>query len=220
MLRSSFCAVMAMLLTNSPLHCDDVATWQTVSVPGVCTFQIPPTLELQGGAYRRVADVIREVWEVPKAAVDRVVAQPAGINRFDAAALKRYARVIVKTEHGVSGDYPRLTDPLAFSEEEMDAIDEQIQREARQGAETSIGGNEMAILSSQHVKLVRIAGIDALMHEYTRTVNDAPPVLVRAYWIFNNDRVHLVTVSWRISEADLWSSDLERVIQSFKFVLR
>jgi len=77
------------------------ATWETVSVPGICTFQIPPTVEIQAGAYKRYNDqltkTILEITESP----DRAVAQPKGINAFNPVALNRYWRIIVETEKGL-----------------------------------------------------------------------------------------------------------------------
>ena len=101
------------------------ASWETVSIPGICTYQIPPTLEVQKGTYKKFTDQLRKtVFEITTSA-DRVVAQPKGINDFDPAALKRYCRVIVETEWGQSGDFFKLNEPLwvPFFTDELPAVE-------------------------------------------------------------------------------------------------
>ena len=33
-------------------------TWQTVSIPGICTYQIPTSVEIQKGAYKELNDTL------------------------------------------------------------------------------------------------------------------------------------------------------------------
>jgi len=194
------------------------ATWETVSIPGICTYQIPPTVEIQKGTYKRISDQFRKnVLEISDSP-DRVVAQPKGINDFDPVALKRYCRIIVETERGSKGDYAKLDEPLVVSEAELRELEQEMKSQFKKAAELSTTkGMKMTILSWQPLKVVRVNGVDALLATYSRSMNDAPAVLVRIYKVQNNDCFHAVTISYRENEKDLWATDLDKVIDTFKF---
>ena len=196
-------------------------TWETVSIPGICTFQIPPTVEIQKGTYKWVSDqfkkMVLEISESP----DRVVAQPKGINDLDPIALKKYCRIIVETERGTKGDYARLDETLLVSEAELKELDKEFKNQLEQlAAMWDAKGVKMTILSWQPIKITRVNGVDALVITYTRSLNDAPSVLVKVYRIQNNDVMHSIAISYRESEKEIWADDLGKVINTFKFEKR
>jgi len=195
--------------------------WKTVSIPGICTFQIPPTVEIQKGTYKRVSDqfkkMVLEISESP----DRVVAQPKGINDLDPIAIKKYCRIIVETERGTKGDYARLDEPLLVSDAELKELDKEFKNQLEQlAAMWDAKGVKMTILSWQPIKITRVNGVDALVITYTRSLNDAPSVLMQVYRIQNNDVMHSIAISYRESEKEIWADDLGKVINTFKFEKR
>ena len=197
------------------------ATWETISIPSICTYQIPPTVEIQNGTYKKFNDQIRKVILEIDTTPDRVVAQPKGINDFDPVALKRYCRIIVETERGSRGDYSKLDEPLAVSASELQELDKELKSQNQQAAALLTSkGTKVTLLSWQPVKIVRVNGVDALLATNTRSVNDAPPALVRMYSIQNGDVMHKITISYRQSEKDIWATDLDKVIGTFKFKKR
>ena len=209
---------LAPVESLEPLPPERTATWETVSIPGLCTYQIPPTVEIQAGTYKRMSDEFRRVlWEI-SVSPDRVVAQPKGINEFDLAALDRYCRIIVETDRGTPGDYLALDEPLALSRAELQEFDDEVRNALEQAATRAAAmGMKMALLSWQPTRIVRMNDVDALMTTYSRSMNDAPPVLVRTYIVQNNDVMHTITVSYRESERELWADDLDAVITTFRF---
>jgi len=197
------------------------SSWETVSIPGICTYQIPPTVEIQKGTYKRVNDQFRKTVLEIDTTPDRVVAQPKGINDFDPVALKRYCRIIVETKRGSKADYCRLDEPLAVSALELRELDKEFKGQIQQAAALSTSkGMKMTILSWQPTKIVRVNGVDALLTTYTRSMNDAPSALVRMYKIQNNDCLHTITISYREAESDHWAEDFGKVIGTFKFSKR
>jgi len=196
-------------------------SWETVSVPGICTFQIPPTMELQAGKYRQVMDQFRsQVLQVTDSE-NRVVAQQKGLNTLQPSAQARYARVIVSTHTESKGNFNALGDPLALSHSEVEEIDtatkEAFQQEA---AQSTAAGFPMQLKSWDGTRVVRVNGVDCLLTEYSRSINEAPPASVRLYKFMNNDRLHTVSVSYRTTESDLWASDLEKIVTTFQFTRR
>ena len=196
-------------------------TWETVSIPGICTFQIPSTVELQKGTYKKLNDKLRKTLLEIDTTPDFVVAQPKGINDFDPAALKRYCRVIVETARRSKGDFAKLDARMALSAAEMKELEAEVKNQVKQGAELATSkGIRMTILSWRGVKITQVNGVDALLTTYTRSMNDAPSVLVSEYKIQNNDCLHTITISYRESESNLWAADLGKVIGTFKFKKR
>jgi hypothetical protein len=196
-------------------------TWQTVSIPEICTFQIPPTMEIQKGNYKQGNEKFqKEILEIP-ITPDRVVVQQKGLNSFDPQALKRYSRVIVETARGQHGDYETLYTPLIAPEGELIDIDAVLKQQIQQSATQSAAkGMKLEILSWQPTKIVRVNGIDALKTSYSRSMNNGPPTVVNIYMIQNNDYMHRITISYRLAEKSLWATDLMKVINTFKFKKR
>ena len=180
-------------------------------------------MEIQKGTYKRISDEFQgTVFEIA-ISPDRVVAQPKGVNSFDPEALKRYCRVIIDTVRGKRGDYALLDAPLALSQAELREVNMAQKQQRLQAAAIATSKDikmNMTILSWQPAKIIRVNGVDALRIAYTRSMNDAPPVLVYMYMIQNNDRLHRITISYRVSEKTMWAADLGKVIATFKFKKR
>jgi hypothetical protein len=178
-------------------------------------------MELQAGKYREVMDRFRnQVLQVTDSG-NRVVAQQKGLNAFDPTALARYARVIVETRTESKGDFNTLGEPLALSRAEVEELDagtkEAVEQEA---AQSTAAGFRTELKSWGGTRVVRVNGVDCLLTEYSRSINDAPPASVRLYKFMNNDRLHTVSVSYRTTESDLWASDLEKIVTTFQFTRR
>lgn len=208
---------------HPPVAYDPVryASWETVSVPGICTFQIPPSMELQAGKYRELMDQFRTLTLQVTDSGNRVVAQQKGLNALDPAALARYARVIVETRTESKGDFNTLGDPLALSRTEVEEFDAEIKKTVEQeAAQSTAAGFRMELKTWGGTRVVRVNGVDCLLTEYSRSVNVAPPASVCLYMFMNNDRMHTVSVSYRTTESDVWATDLEKIVTTFQFTRR
>ena len=216
--------MLALIIAASGLAQDQ--TWKVVSIPGVCTYQIPPTVEIQKGLYKKITkpvvdEYIKEILEINKLH-DRVVAQQKGINSFNPKSFKRYCRIIVETEYGKRGEFLNLDDPLALSPGELEEVNTDIKSALQilsDATQSTVG--EMKILTWNHVKIVRVSGADALKISYTRSVNKAPPVLVNTYIIQNNNTLHKITLSYpSISQTSLVTYCWIEALSSQSIILR
>lgn len=203
---------------DRPVQPTTIEGWTRVSAPGICEFQIPPTMELQGQPLRLLNDAFRgSVLRVTDAA-DRIVAQQAGLNAQAPQAQRQYVRFIVETRLGSRGDFPRIDQPLVVSAEEIAEFDADVRKTL--AAETSqivAKGMEMTVGNWEKARVTRINGMDCMLVGYTRSANGAPPARVRMYTFFNDDRTHLVTASYRVEQSELWAADLDRVIKTLTF---
>jgi hypothetical protein len=195
------------------------ANWQTVEIPDICTFRIPPTMEIQGDAYRRYKDAFGEVVLGSDAShfvmgtdSDAVQVQPKGINDFDPDAMKQYCRIIIETDWGNAGDYPLLDEPIDLSKQDLAELDAEFQRQTQQQLGASL-------LSWHAMRATSINGVDALLLGYRRKGLEGP-VVVRDYVVFNNDVTHSIKVSYRESQKETWADDLDAVLGTLEFTKR
>jgi hypothetical protein len=86
---------------DAPLRIDG---WLNITIPGICRFQAPPTMEIQGGDYKKVKEAILEVLEITLSA--DLILQQKGLNdRNDEKARERYCRILVNTSKGAEGEF-------------------------------------------------------------------------------------------------------------------
>ena len=192
--------------------------WKTVSIPDICTFSIPETLEIQSGNYKEISKNVRENILQIQLSPNRVVAQPAGINSLE-KVIKTYCRVIVETEEGEKGDFKELGLPPYNGSYVPYSAAKKLKEGIEQGANIS-DKLKMKIFDWKHPKVLDVGGGKAILIDYKRSLNGAEPVRVRMYRIMNNDCLHTITTSYRLSEMEIWKDDISNIIKSFEFTKR
>lgn len=195
------------------------ADWESVSIPRVCEFQIPPSMELQAGVMKALKNKYNEKHLNSGNAKSSIVAQQKGLNDLEQDAMSKYARVIVKYQPDPDGEFGEMLRDPAIRDLEMIAfIDSALEASARQSAtQAARAGMDMKIISWEGTEVVTVNGIDCLKTMYRRTVNQGAPVLVQEFKIPTNGQFLTVTVSYRIQEADYWANDLNKLINTFNF---
>jgi len=80
-------------------------------------------------------------------------------------------------------------------------------------------------MSSASIKLIywypsefgSVNGLSFIKISYTRQMADNPVVKVDSYKFFNTDEAVEITLSYRLSERELWENDFMNVINTFSF---
>lgn len=195
-----------------------ISNWQTVSMPNVGTFQIPPSMEIQAGTYKEISDDIQRKIQIPFNE-DRVVIQQKRLNEFNKKAFQSYTRILVETDYGQPGEYENIAIQIKASKVELQELDNIFRKEVEESFHkvNSTSTMTMKLLSWTPVSIVQINGVSMIKLRYTRSVNNAPAALVNLFVVQNNDRMHRITVSYRQVDANLWKNDLDKVIYTFKF---
>lgn len=195
--------------------------WDVVVVPDVCTFQIPDNMEVQNSTIREFNEVVvaRSFLSV-KANPNRVVAQQSGLNDLDKEARSDYCRVIVETEHGEKDDYPRLTEPLLFTPDDLRDLSERTRLEFIEAFSKASHVAQARLLTWNHTKIVRVNGVDSLHTSYVRQLGDRPPVVTSIYTFYNYDRMHRVTMAYQQIHSDKWEDVFGMILCSIKFAPR
>lgn len=193
--------------------------WQIISMSNFCTFEIPKTMELQEGRYKEINDEFTEkILEIP---IDKkhVVAQQRQLNKFHKESFKSYARVMVDTEYGKNGDYENINTQFSATKFELRELDGIYRKEAEKSFHliNSKSQMKMKLLSWMPLKIVQINGVTMIRIRYTRSINNKPEAMVNMYIVQNSDKMHRITISYRMSDSNLWKEDLDKVIYTFKF---
>lgn len=196
------------------------------------SLSVPNTLELrnEGSYISTVGKHVREeIKKVKKIDIDefKFAFQPKGADdRSDVAKQKKalglYARVLLSYEKGNKNDYLSWNDAnigLSSSEyQELNLIlKEGLYEEI---ARANQAGLNMRLLTVKNIKIEKNANkFVYIVQEYERSGLKGN-VKVIDYYIHNNDEIVKLTLSYRISEENLWRNDFNKIIDSFNFNIR
>lgn len=175
--------------------------WKRIHLDGHCTFDIPPTMEIQSGLYKEFVNKLQNELKVKG---PKFVAQQNGMNEMNQVS-KHYARVLVdEAERG--GDFSTVTS------EEVNEYTTALKQELEIGL-AKTGGKLIELLSA---KIEVLNGMYCFHYCYKRQINDNPIVIVNTYRFQTNDKAYTLTLSYRINESDIWESDFNLILKSFR----
>lgn len=189
--------------------------WERIEIAGVGSIDLAPEIEIQGGRYRvqnarykeRMGEYLQIEFGQPK-----LTLQPKGINDFDQQALGRYMRVLVETMQGNAGDFSKIHEPIDLSESDLREFNVEVKNQTL----LSFRKMGMRLIDWDPVQVVELNNMPAIRIAYTRQLKDQPHVRVENYRIQNHDRIHSLTLSYRISEGGTWKPLLKQTKASFR----
>ncbi len=171
-------------------------------------------MEIQSGEYKKYMDGFHEKhgklfgYEIYD---NRVVFQQKGLNDLDEEGFKTYARVILETSIGNFGDFTKLETTLNVTQTELSEIN----RASKKQLMDSFSGTSLRLIKWYGVSFITVNGYAAVKMSYTRQAADKPNVVVDLYSFQNNDRIHVLTLSYRQSDELLWKPLFNDVLDSF-----
>ncbi len=187
-----------------------VSGWERIYIKDMGSFDIPPTMEIQKGNYREYLDHINKVKGFD---VNHITAQQKGLNEMSNSGFQKYARIIFETSIGKAGDYGDLNfDISQVSEADLDEVNHFFKTQIIESL--SLIGNKL--IKWNPVKFKKINNMTCINLSYIRQLKDGPHVMVEIYNFHNNDRIHTLTLSYRIEESDYWKKDFETTLKSLK----
>lgn len=216
----TFILIASSLFYNNPIYAATTYKgWQTINVPNICTFQIPPTMEIQAGSYKAIMDSFSRNIDV---IIPEIVVQQRGLNKMEKKAQGLYARLILNTYTNESNPEPLLLgDKLKFSKDDLVEIDKTLKDGYVEefSSYKQKTGQTMRLVKWKGIKIVNINNTECLLSTYTRQIENNPVVIVYMYEFFNNDISHMVTVSYREKDISIWKPDLDqKIIKTFNFI--
>lgn len=185
-------------------------TFVEFKLKGLGTILIPDTMELQSGAYKALSD--RSSSEMGYDVSGDVIFQQKGLNDFRFKDNKTYARVMIGTERDKPGSYEKLGTRIKATQRDLQSLSNLFKKDLID----SFGATGLKLLRWDGVSIVTVNAQSALKISYVRQLNDNPSVHVEIYRFPNDDRMHSLTISYRLEDAGIWEDALERTKNSFK----
>lgn len=201
---SSYCLAQTLPLPTLSTN------WKRIYIKNVGSFDLPPTMEVQQGKYKEFVD---EVKKIKGFDATQLTAQQKGLNEFGKEGFEKYARVMVETTFGSIGDFEKLNFNIAtYTQTDINELNATYKQQMQQ----SFVGSGLKLIEWYPLKLEKINGMSCIHISYKRQLQDKPYVLVHIYYFHNNDRMHALTLSYRLSETDYWKSDYTTILKSFR----
>lgn len=152
------------------------------------------------------------------------VFQPAGTDDIQNSekkkiALSLYSRVLLNYQKGKVEDFIRWNENIAFSQAEYDEINKTFKDNLlEEFNKTKQMGVNTELLSISDVKIAKnINKFVYVQQQYERRGLNGN-IKVIDYYLHNNDEMVKLTISYRISESDLWKTDFDKIIDTFSFL--
>lgn len=182
--------------------------WQRVNIIDLGSVDLPPTMEIQAGEYKKSMDNYRTSRNIPV-----LVAQQLGLNNGNQVGLKRYARVMIGTVSGKDGDFEKLDfNILTVSIDDINQLDKVLKAQCAR----DLNKINQKLIEWYPVTFEKINGMSCIHISYTRQLDNNPVVKVNTYKFQNNDRIHELILSYRISESEIWKKNFYTVLKSFR----
>lgn len=186
------------------------AGWQRANIKNVGNIDIPASMEIQSGKYKEYNNKLKSYFNIEEA---QLVLQQKGINDYSQNSFKKYARVLLETNIGFANDFEKLNFEVnAFTYNEIAELSNYLEDSYTK----DLNSINQKMITFYPVSLKKINNMSCMHIKYIRQMANNPQVLVNVYLFQNYDRVHKLTLSYRLNEAVYWEDDLKKVLSSFR----
>jgi len=192
--------------------------WPIVVANEHFALRLPASLQLAEGTFAS-AEEDGQQYLIVSPGRYAVRAQPTGLSEEDAApGVAREASLVVDIQEGAEGDFNKLGDVLAFSDDELEALNSELRTgfvgEAEREGLISLerwGGTGIAEL--EQTPAVHVSYIIGIPGSDSDTAIDM-------YMVYNNDSMYYITLSYMANQAAAWKNDLLAALESMRFERR
>lgn len=182
--------------------------WNKYSINGFGEISIPPEMEVQSGKFKEQIEKYRELNGLSG---EQIVFQQKGLNSFEDDAKNSYARVMVKTIIDQKEEFGSLHN-IPISESEFEEFEDEYKKELAK----NMNKQNIKMTKWYPINIVSINDMEAMLISYVRKLGDNPEAYVRMYQFFNNDRYHIVTLSYRLIDKEKWEPLFEDILKKIK----
>jgi hypothetical protein len=196
--------------------------WTLYEIENIGQIAIPPTLELrdENSAFALSADIIMDhVYTYKKIDITKLVSpkltfQPYGTDNLDKTALSKYARVLISYMQGKEGDFCKWNEKFSFPASELKEMEGYIKEHTIK--QITVLGN-VKLIKWYPVEFTTINRLACIKISFTRQMDNDPVVKVEQYKFCNSSESIEITISYRLSESDIWASDFSKIAGTFDF---
>ena len=198
--------------------CQNTDTWKTINIKDLGQIKMPPSLEIQSGTYvdfikSSAAKLGIDVSQLDLSS-DELIFQQKLLNENNPLAYKTYVRVMISTEINKQKKYGSSKEKYNLSQKDLSEYNSFLRDETKK--KFSSANTNTKLIKWNGTKEIALNGMYCISFSYERQLEDKPIVTVTTYNFQNKDRLHFVTISYRVSEADQWKETLDLMLSTFK----
>ena len=184
--------------------------WERIYIRNVGFIDMPPNMEVQSGTYQEIMNSFYNRLEID---APQLVFQQKGLNSNSNSSFQNYGRVILETQIGSYGDFQ----PLSFNISTVTSPEiSELNLTFKQKTKSDLASIGHTLIEWYPLKVKKVNGFPCIHVSYRRQLGTNPIVLVNYYIFQNNDRMHALTLSYRVSETSLWKINFDRILGSFR----
>ena len=142
----------------------------------------------------------------------RILFQQKGLNELNKKSFQSYARVIIETTLGKDSEYVCLNDSTKFTTNEINALTVQFNKQLIE----TFKSTENHLIEWKETTPIILNGQHGIKVSYLRQFEDKPYAHVNTFYFQNNDRMHVLTFSYREEEFATWEPLFSKSLMSFK----
>ncbi len=173
---------------------------------------LPEELEIQAGTFKELNDGYIKTILGDRENHQSLVFQQKGLNSSDLNSFKTYARVLIDTYKGEKGTHKLLSEKNNLTKDDIDFYNNNFASQVQ-----NLWPNaKQKLISSNETTIDKIGKKYCTKHTYIRQLESSTPVLVEVYRVQNNDRVHLISFSYRTKAETQWKPIMDKVLKSIK----
>lgn len=199
------------------VSCDDLCTLlstktksTTYSYNGLYSIEIPNKLELKQSELNDLEYLKENAISVTTSS-GNIIFQQKGLNDVEKKALNKYCRVIIEY-------FPEDRNEPTYGCGDQIVVDKNILYEVNNSIEKNCQASKTPLIKLIAIQPLSINDYPVLYYSYKRKGwEDAPPVIVNVYRIFNLYESVTLTFSYRESEREEWKSVHNYIVNSFAF---
>lgn len=184
--------------------------WERIYIRNVGFIDMPRNMEVQTGTYQEIMNNYYNRIEID---APQLVFQQKGLNNNNSSSYQTFGRVIVQTQIGNYGDF----EPLSFNISTVTPAEiSELNSNFKQTTISDLQTIGHELIEWYPLRVQKINGMPCIHVSYRRQLGSNPIVLVNYFVFQNKDRVHTLTLSYRVSESSAWKTDFARIQSSFR----
>ena len=191
--------------------------WTQIDIPSFVSVDIPPTMELQKGAYKTFKEAVAKKSLNLDLRDQALTFQQAGLNDLEEGSTRRYARIIFKSYFDKDGDFDMSDDELTLDVLKHIEDDEYSKMKKSLEQVKRAGFGSPKLIKWYPVQKAQLGGLSGYRVAILRQQGSKPPVYVEEYKLGCGRYLHTVTFSYRQNEEGFWKSDYSEIKRRIKF---
>lgn len=189
--------------------------WNRIKINEIGTIDLPPEMEIQSRNYKQrtksYENIMKDYWDI-QFNEPVLTFQPKGSNSINIESLSKYARVMYETIYGSECEFQHLNEKISITKRELQNLDVEL----REQLSSEVKKTSIQLIEWFPVKITEVNGMPALNISYIRQFKNEPLVNVNIYRFQNCDKIHSLTLSYRINEQNYWKHTLQEILKSFR----